>query len=242
VPEVAGTDKLTRKVITGERVMAAEIRLKKGSVVPLHSHEAEQLSYIRSGALKFVIEGQTHLVKAGDILVIPPWVKHEAVALEDTDDLDVFSPIRWDWLEGTDSYFHQPPSAPAGFENPATGSNPARLVRLADLPVEHLTPFLDRVFLSGQNSTLADIKLKKGCVVPVHQHESEQITLVRRGVLRLELEGKAHDLDPGSVLVIPSQVPHQAVALEDCEVMDLFGPRREDWINQTDAYIRQGNR
>jgi quercetin dioxygenase-like cupin family protein len=242
LPLEAVTDKLSRKVVTGERVMAAHIWLAKGCVVPLHSHEAEQVSYTFSGALKFIIDGETHIVRAGDVLVIPPWVKHEAVALEDTYEMDVFSPIRWDWLEKTDSYFHAAPTTEASFENPASGSNPARLQAMADLPYERLTPFLDRRFLSGVNSTLAELKLEQGCVVPVHQHESEQLTWVRKGRLRLELDGQVHDLEAGSVLRIPSQVPHQATALETCEVIDLFGPRREDWISKTDGYIRQGNR
>jgi quercetin dioxygenase-like cupin family protein len=242
LPEEAVTNALTRQVITGERVMAAHIRLKKGCVVPEHSHEAEQLSYTFSGALKFVIAGETHVVRAGDVLIIPPWVKHEAIALEDTYEMDVFSPIRRDWLERTDSYFHQPPTQAPEFENPAGSGNPARLMPLAAVPVEQLTPYLQRAFVSGANATLADMKLKKGCEIPLHEHESEQLTWVRRGVIRLEMEGQPYDVPAGSVLRIPSGVPHRGLALEDCEIIDLFAPRREDWIARDDGYIRQGNR
>ncbi len=242
VPREAVTDKLARKVITGEKVMVAHIWLEKGCVVPQHSHEAEQLSHMFSGALKFIIGGETHIVRPGDLLVIPPWVKHEAVALEDTYEMDLFSPIRWDWLEKTDSYFHQAPTQAVGFVNPAGASNPARLVPWKDVELEKLTDYLTRAFLSGQNATIADMALKKGCVVPTHQHESEQLTWVRSGWLRLHLDGTAYDLKSGSVLRIPSDRPHRAEAIEDCQVMDLFAPRREDWINRTDAYIRQGNR
>ena len=242
VPEEAVTEQLSRRVITGERVMAAHIWLKKGCVVPLHSHEAEQLSYMFSGALKFIIGGETLTVRPGDLLVIPSGVPHEAVALEDTYEMDIFSPIRWDWLEGTDSYFQQSATKPEGFENPATAAYPAQLIRWSDVPVEKLTDHLDRAFASGQNATLADMKLKKGCVVPLHQHESEQITWVREGWLRLELDGQSYDVKAGDVLRIPSQLPHKAVAIEDCVVIDIFGPRREDWIAKNDSYIRQGNR
>ena len=242
MPREAVTDQLGRKVITGSEVMASHIWLTKGCVVPLHSHEAEQVSWIFTGALKFIIAGETQIVRAGDVLVIPSWVEHEAVALEDTYEMDVFSPIRHDWLEKTDSYFHQPATRAPGFVNPASAANPARLVRWKDLPVEAVTPYLDRVFLSGANITVADMKLKQGCVVPTHHHVSEQLSWIRRGWLRLEVDGKAYDLKAGSVLRIPSELPHRADAIEDTDVIDLFAPRRDDWINRTDGYIRQGNR
>lgn len=85
--------------------MAGMIRLKKGSHVPKHSHESEQLTYVFEGRLRFVIDGQEIVVGPGEVLVIPAWVEHEATALEDTRELDIFSPIRKDWLDGTDTYF-----------------------------------------------------------------------------------------------------------------------------------------
>ncbi|HET7503146.1 MAG TPA: cupin domain-containing protein [Kofleriaceae bacterium] len=104
------TDEIDRRIITGERMMLAHVYLKKGSVVPRHSHENEQLTYILEGALKFSIGedgAQQITVRAGEVLVIPSNVPHQAEALEDTLDVDVFSPPRQDWLDGTDSYFHR---------------------------------------------------------------------------------------------------------------------------------------
>ena len=103
-------DKLSRRLITGEQLMLAHVYLKKGSVVPRHSHENEQLTYILEGALRFKIgaEGsEVIVVRAGEVLVIPSNVPHEAEALEDTLDVDVFNPPRQDWLDGTDHYFRQ---------------------------------------------------------------------------------------------------------------------------------------
>jgi quercetin dioxygenase-like cupin family protein len=103
------TDTISRRLVTSERMMMAQVFLKKGAVVPKHHHENEQLTYILEGALRFWIgeDGSRELVvRAGQVLVLPANVPHKAEALEDTLDLDVFSPPRQDWLDGTDSYFH----------------------------------------------------------------------------------------------------------------------------------------
>ena len=98
---------ISRKVITGEKAMVAQVFIAKGGVVPEHSHESEQITYILEGALEFVLEGRTVVVHKGEVLHIPSHVPHRAVALEDTVDLDIFSPIRPDWLDGTDYYLRR---------------------------------------------------------------------------------------------------------------------------------------
>lgn len=103
------TDTISRRLVTSERMMLAQVFLKKGAVVPRHQHENEQLTYILEGALRFTIgeaPGRVVTVSAGEVLVLPANVPHEAEALEDTLDVDIFSPPRQDWLDGTDSYFH----------------------------------------------------------------------------------------------------------------------------------------
>jgi len=103
------TDQIRRKLVTGERIMLAEVLLDRGAVVPRHSHENEQCTYILAGALKFWLgeHGETELiVRAGEVVHIPAHLPHKAEALEDTVDLDVFCPPRQDWLDGTDTYFH----------------------------------------------------------------------------------------------------------------------------------------
>jgi quercetin dioxygenase-like cupin family protein len=104
------TDTIKRRLITGDRMMLAQVWLDKGAIVPRHSHENEQLTYIVSGALRFWIgedEAEEVVVGAGEVLHIPSHVPHKAEALEDTLDVDIFSPPRQDWLSHTDSYFHQ---------------------------------------------------------------------------------------------------------------------------------------
>ena len=101
------TEMISRKVVTGEREMLAQIYLKKGALVPMHAHESEQITYVLQGALKFLIAGEDITVREGEVLLIPSWVEHQAEALDDTFELDVFSPIRQDWLDGTDTYFHR---------------------------------------------------------------------------------------------------------------------------------------
>ena len=104
------SDMLERRLVTGNRMMLAHVYLKKGCIVPKHSHENEQLTYILEGALKFLVgnEGEEEVVvRAGEVLHLPSNVPHEAHALEDTLDVDVFSPPREDWLNKTDSYLRK---------------------------------------------------------------------------------------------------------------------------------------
>jgi len=108
---------LQRQFVVGEKVMVARILLKKGCVVPLHSHHNEQITYILEGVLKFGLNGEEVIVRAGEVLCIPPNVPHDAVALEDTVDLDIFTPPREDWIAKTDAYLRreQPlPGDPSG--------------------------------------------------------------------------------------------------------------------------------
>ena len=95
---------LQRQFVVGEGVMVARVLLKKGSYVPKHSHHNEQISYILDGALKFGIDGREIVVAAGEVLCIPPNMPHDALALEDTVDLDIFTPPRADWIEKRDAY------------------------------------------------------------------------------------------------------------------------------------------
>jgi quercetin dioxygenase-like cupin family protein len=97
-------DKISRKLAVGQNEMVGRLWLAKGAIVPPHKHLSEQITMVLSGALRFTMEGKDIVVRAGDALVIPPNVVHSAVALEDTDDIDSFSPLREDWLTGDDAY------------------------------------------------------------------------------------------------------------------------------------------
>src|SRR2546423_1664126 len=102
-------DRLSRRLITGDQVMLAHVYLKEGCVVPKHSHENEQFTYILEGALRFLVgdEAEEIVVRAGEVLHLPANVPHEAHALEDTLDVDVFYPPRADWLNKTDAYLRK---------------------------------------------------------------------------------------------------------------------------------------
>ena len=95
---------LARQLVVGNELMLARVLLKKGCIVPEHSHVNEQLTYILEGVLRFWIDGKVIDVKAGEVLCIPSNLPHKAEALEDTVDLDVFYPPRQDWLNKTDAY------------------------------------------------------------------------------------------------------------------------------------------
>jgi quercetin dioxygenase-like cupin family protein len=107
LPREQVTNHLSRRVITGAEIMIAHVYIDKGGIVPKHSHFNEQVTYILEGALRFWIgedEAEEIVVRAGEVLHIPSNVPHRAEALEDTLDVDVFSPPRQDWLDGTDTY------------------------------------------------------------------------------------------------------------------------------------------
>ena len=110
IPLETVTDQITRKLITGQQMMLAHVYLKKGAIVPKHQHHNEQFTYILEGALRFFMGedgAETYDVRAGEVLHTPSNVWHKAEALEDTLDVDIFSPPREDWLNKTDAYFHQ---------------------------------------------------------------------------------------------------------------------------------------
>lgn len=110
MPKETVTEVFDRRLITGDRIMLAHVYLKKGALVPRHSHENEQITYILEGGLRFWIgedESQVIDVRPGEVLHIPSLVPHKAEALEDTLDVDIFSPPRQDWLNKTDDYLRQ---------------------------------------------------------------------------------------------------------------------------------------
>ena len=96
-----------RRLISTDRMMLAHVYLEEGAIVPSHSHENEQLTYILEGSMRFWFgedESQVVDIAAGEVLHIPSWLPHRAVALERTLDVDIFCPPRQDWLDGTDAY------------------------------------------------------------------------------------------------------------------------------------------
>ena len=110
IPWEPVTDRLRRRLITGDEIMLAHVFLEKGCIVPQPSHENEQFTYVLAGALRFWIgeSGERQVdVRAGEVLHLPSNVPHKAEALEDTLDMDIFHPPRGDWLDGTDTYFHR---------------------------------------------------------------------------------------------------------------------------------------
>ena len=98
----------SRQYITGDSITVARFELKRGGVVPLHAHPNEQVSFVISGALKFTLDGRDVIVRTGEVLQIPGGVPHEVEVIEDTVAVDVFSPVRQDWIDGTDTYFSRP--------------------------------------------------------------------------------------------------------------------------------------
>lgn len=102
------TPLITRQYIVGSNIMLARLVLKKGARVPQHQHRHEQVSHIVEGALNFLLEGRELIVRAGEILCIPPHIPHEVIALEDSIALDTFNPPREDWISGDDAYLRTP--------------------------------------------------------------------------------------------------------------------------------------
>src|ERR1035437_6408529 len=110
------------------------------------------------------------------------------------------------------------------------------------IPLEPMSDIISRKIFTGEKAMVAQVFFKKDAVVPLHQHESEQITYILEGALKFELQGREVVVHKGEVLHIPSNVPHRAVALEDTVDLDIFSPIREDWLTKNDAYLRRGER
>ena len=93
------TEMVSQTIIAGDREMLAQTYLKRGALVPVHAHDSEQMTYVLQGALRFIVGGEEIVVREGEVLHIPSWTPHQAEAIEDTFELDAFSPVRRDWVE-----------------------------------------------------------------------------------------------------------------------------------------------
>lgn len=115
-----------------------------------------------------------------------------------------------------------------------------KYIRWNQVERERLNPLIDREMIVGNKVMLARVLLKQGAHVPLHQHHNEQVTYVLDGALKFAIDGKELVVRAGEVLCIPSEMPHEAWALEDTVDLDVFHPPREDWLNKTDDYLRHG--
>lgn len=110
VPIEQVTPKMQRKLVYGEKVMVARMKFKDGFLVPLHEHENEQITSVISGTIRFWFgaeKEQTFDLNAGEVVVIPPHMPHEALMIGDVEEIDTWAPIREDWLDGTDHYLRK---------------------------------------------------------------------------------------------------------------------------------------
>ncbi len=110
--------------------------------------------------------------------------------------------------------------------------------RWKDIEPEQMNPLTTRQFVVGTNTMMARLTLKKGAVVPRHQHRHEQITNLVEGALHFQLDGREMTVGAGEVVCIPPHAPQEVVALEDSVVLEVFNPAREDWLQGNDAYLR----
>jgi len=121
-------------------------------------------------------------------------------------------------------------------------TSPVTQYRWDEMPKEKVSPLLERRLITGERTMLAHVYLKKGCVVPRHQHDNEQITYILEGSLKFWIgadEKEERVIRAGEVLYIPSNVWHKAEAIEDTLDVDIFTPPRQDWLDKTDAYLRR---
>lgn len=118
----------------------------------------------------------------------------------------------------------------------------AQSINWDEIELETVNPSMQRRIVTGDRMTVARIYFKDGFLVPMHSHENEQITQVLKGKMRFvfgEERAETMDLGPGDVVVIPSNLPHEALCIGDVEEMDMWSPRRDDWLDGTDDYLRE---
>jgi len=104
INEESLTPAITRQMLHGSSITVARLRASKGAIVPTHSHVNEQITTMEQGSMLFITPTDRIVVRAGESLVIPPNVPHSVEALEDSIALDIFSPVREDWVRGDDAY------------------------------------------------------------------------------------------------------------------------------------------
>ena len=122
----------------------------------------------------------------------------------------------------------------------ATQTPTATLHSWTDVPKQEVTPGLARQFITASRMTIARLEMKRGCSVPSHSHENEQVTMVLSGALKFDVAGKEIVVRSGETLELPAHVPHGVIeVLEDSQVVDVFSPIRQDWIDGTDSYFRK---
>jgi quercetin dioxygenase-like cupin family protein len=126
----------------------------------------------------------------------------------------------------------------AAAAKPAAAKVPLQYIPWHTIPLEELSPLLQRQFVVGQEIMVARVLLKKGCIVPEHSHHNEQVTYILDGALKFWIDGKEIVVHAGEVLCIPAHMPHKAEAIEDTVDLDVFTPPRADWINRSDQYLR----
>ena len=107
------------------------------------------------------------------------------------------------------------------------------------MEIEQLNEKLSRQMISGENATISQLLLKKGATVPRHSHMNEQYSWIISGALNFVFDDREILVGTGEILLIPANVAHSAVALEDTVDVDIFAPRREDWIRKEDSYLRK---
>jgi unsaturated pyranuronate lyase len=115
------------------------------------------------------------------------------------------------------------------------------LLNWDQIPMEAVNPMMQRQIITGELMTVAKIYFKDGFLVPMHSHHNEQITQVISGLLKFRIGGDGEqtiDVGPGQTIVIPANVPHEALVVGDVVEMDMWAPRRDDWLDQTDDYLR----
>jgi quercetin dioxygenase-like cupin family protein len=123
--------------------------------------------------------------------------------------------------------------------NKAMSETTSKYTKWNDVEIEPLNPQIGRQMIVGTNIMVARVLLKKGALVPMHSHHNEQVTYILEGALRFTIEGKEITVHAGETLCIPSNVPHEAYAVEDTVDLDIFNPPRQDWLDKSDAYLRQ---
>jgi len=106
------------------------------------------------------------------------------------------------------------------------------------IEVEKMNDLLSRQMISGKNATISQLIMKRGATVPRHSHVNEQYSWILSGSVKFIFDDREILLGPSDVLLIPAHEPHSAIALEDTVDVDFFAPRREDWIQKDDSYLR----
>ena len=231
------------RIVQAQNMTLSFAHLEPGVRGVPHSHEHEQVILGLDGWHDMLVDGKTYRINPGDVIVIPGGVPHAGISGDsECNTVEIFAPARKDLEErlararagGTDGPLYAAGGAPAGaatdYPRATEEERAAMVTRVVDVPPVELRPGSVTRIVPGRNMTLSFLHLSPGVTAKPHSHPHEQVVVLLKGEMELAVDGKLFRVNAGEVGVVPGDIPHSGVTLnQECDVLDVFSPARKDF-------------